>query len=57
MNMTEQEKIDKLRAALGALLADVDFTAGACTANEMVGAVINPITLKVCHEAMEAVRP
>ena len=51
--MTDQEKIDKLRGALGALLGDVDYRHGACALTEQVGAVINPQTLKVCDEAME----
>jgi hypothetical protein len=55
--MTDQEKIDKLRNALGGLMGDVDFRNGACGLNEAVGAVINPQTLKVCDEAMEATRP
>jgi hypothetical protein len=54
--MTDKEKIDKLKAALGALLCDCDYTDGACSPNEMVGAVVNPVTLKVCKEALEVVR-
>lgn len=51
--MTDQEKIDKLRNALGVLLGDVDYRNGACSMTEQVGAVINPQTLRVCDEAME----
>lgn len=47
---------DDLAAALGALLGDVDFRAKACSLSDMVGAVINPQTLKVCDEALAAYR-
>lgn len=54
--MSDKEKIDLLRNALGVLLGDVDYRNGACSVNEAVGAVINPQTLRVCDEALAATR-
>ena len=48
-----REEIDALRSALGILLGDVDFTAGACRPTELVGAVLNPLTLKAARAAYE----
>lgn len=44
--------IESLYCALSALLGDVDYRKGACSLTEQVGAVINPLTLKLCDEVM-----
>lgn len=53
--MTDQEKIDKLRNALGILLTDLEWQDGRFLSPlQPVSALINPITLKVCDEALAA---
>lgn len=56
--MTDQEKIDKLRNALGVLLTDIEWQDGRfLSPMQPVSALVNPITLKVCDEALEATKP
>lgn len=50
--MTDQEKIDILRAALGVLVDCVDYNNGACALTEQVGAVLPPNVLLQANEAL-----
>ncbi len=43
-----------LRGALLALLGDIDYRKGACALTEQVGACLNPMTLKLCDEVLDA---
>lgn len=49
----EKEKVD-LRSSLQLLLDQVDYTAGACTITEMVGAVLAKSVIQICHRSLKA---
>lgn len=51
------DMVGALRGALGALLGDMDWRNGACKPTEMVGAVVNSVTLLRCDEAMKLAIP
>lgn len=51
--MTDQEKIDLLRSALGALMGSVDFRNHACHMMSPVAQCIDPKTFQYCDEALE----
>lgn len=55
--MTDGEKINELRCQLGAMVASVDYLGGACTMNEMVGAVLPREVLLAAKFALESTRP
>lgn len=44
---------ERLRGALQTLLDQVDYTAGACTATEMVGAVLPREVIELCHNVLQ----
>lgn len=45
-----------VEAALRTLLDQVDYTAGNCTPNEMVGAVLPREVIKLCRDALAAAK-
>lgn len=51
--LSDKENAENLRIALGVLLGDMDWTAGACGLTEMVSAVVKPQTLDRAHAAMK----
>jgi hypothetical protein len=50
MTMTKE---DELRAALQAVLDAVDYTEGACSVTEMVGAVLPKVVIEMAHKALK----
>lgn len=44
---------ERLRAALQTLLDQVDYTKGACSVTEMVGAVLPKEVIEICQTVLE----
>ncbi len=51
---SQQERIDKLRTALLLVLDNIDYEAGNCRVNEMIGAVLPREVLRKAREAVKS---
>lgn len=49
----ESTVLDNLAQWLGVMLDQVDYTSGACSVTEMVGAVLPKVTIEQSHKALE----
>lgn len=49
--------VEKLRAVLQVVLDQVDYTAGACAVNEMVGAVLPKSVIENARKVLEETKP
>lgn len=56
MTLSDLDDADNLAGALGVLLDQVDYTAGACRLNEMVGAVLSKEVIELCRQRLAAHR-
>lgn len=55
--MTNEEKIERLRAMLHVILDQVDYRAGNCRVNEMVGAALEGSTIERARKLLEDTKP
>lgn len=49
----KSDKISRLVTALGALLGEMDYTTGMCSATEMVGAVVDKRVIALARKAIK----